>query len=361
YDRAEERRVEILKSNGFNAIRCAHNPPSPAFLEACDRLGMLVIDEAFDMWRQGKNVDDYHLYFDDWWQKDIESMVYRDRNHPSVIMWSIGNEIPNRDKPEVAAVAKKLADHIRSVEPTRAITCGVNGIEENKDPFFSALDVAGYNYGKDKYESDHQRLPKRVMFATESLPFEAFDYWAGVTDHDWVIGDFVWTAFDYIGEASLGWLGYPQKANFYPWNLAYCGDIDICGWKRPQSYYRDALWKKDQLSLFVKPPKPSYDTNANKASWSHWEWRDAVSDWNWKGYEKKPLQVEIYSSCEEVELFLNGRSLGRKETNRSNKFMAIWEVPYQAGMLKAVGYTGNQQKAVAELHTAGKPVQIKLK
>jgi beta-galactosidase len=196
------------------------------------------------------------------------------------------------------------------------------------------------------------------MFATESLPLEAFDYWMGVIDHPWVIGDFVWTSFDYIGEASLGWRGYKQYQNFFPWNLAFCGDIDICGWKRPQSYYRDALWKKNQLSLFVKPPTPSYEINTDKVSWSHWEWHDVVASWNWEGNENKPFEVEVYSSCPEVELFLNGKSLGRKRSDRSTKFTAIYKVPYQPGELKAIGYDDKKQVAAAELSTAAKPARL---
>ena len=360
YDRAEERKVALLKAAGYNAIRCAHNPPSPAFLDACDRLGMLVIDEAFDTWEDQKNPEDYHLYFDKWWQRDVESMVHRDRNHPSIIMWSTGNEIPNRQKPEVARVAKMLSDYIRSLDGTRFITCGVNGIAEDKDAFLSTLDIAGYNYARDKYVPDHQRVPQRMIIATESFPLEVFDYWMDVEDHSWVLGDFVWTSFDYIGEASIGWLGYWQQQGFYPWNLAYCGDIDICGWKRPQSYYRDVLWKGDQLSLFVKPPQPSFAINPDKVDWSHWEWHDVVAHWNWKGNEGKPLEVNVYSSCEEVELFLDGRSLGRKPVNRSNKFTAVWQVPYQAGTLKAIGYRKNKVVNTAVLTTAGEPTQVKL-
>jgi beta-galactosidase len=360
YDRAEERKVELLKAAGYNAIRCSHNPPSPAFLDACDRLGMLVIDEAFDTWQDQKNPEDYHLYFDKWWQRDVESMVYRDRNHPSIIMWSTGNEIPNREKPAVARIAKMLSDHIRSLDSTRFITCGVNGIAEDKDAFLSTLDIAGYNYARDKYVADHQRVPQRVIIATESFPLEAFNYWMEVEDHPWVAGDFVWTAFDYIGEASIGWLGYWQHQGFYPWNLAYCGDIDICGWKRPQSYYRDVLWKKDQLSLFVKPPQPSFPVNPAKVDWSHWEWHDVVADWNWKGNEGKLLDVNVYSSCEQVELFLNNRSLGRKAVSRSNQFTAVWQVPYEPGVLKAVGYKKNKAVNTAMLTTAGEPTQVKL-
>jgi beta-galactosidase len=367
YDRAEERRVELLKAAGFNAIRSAHNPPSPAFLNACDRLGMLVLDETFDMWNYGKNPADYHLYFKDWWQRDVESMVFRDRNHPSVFLWSIGNEIPERATPEGVQTAQMLRDYIKTLDPTRAITSAVNSLQPDKDPYFAVLDVAGYNYAfggdhntQSLHEVDHQRVPQRVIVGTESYPLEAFGAWMEVVDHPYVIGDFVWTAFDYIGEASIGWRGYWQYANFYPWNLAYCGDIDICGWKRPQSFYRDALWKENQLSIFVKPPKPSFEPNPARESWSKWHWDDVVADWNWKGTEGKALQVNVYSSCDEVELFLNGKSLGRKPTNRSTKYLALFDVPYQAGTLKAVGYRNGQQINTAELSTATEPSQVKL-
>jgi beta-galactosidase len=367
YDRAEERRVEILKASGYNAIRSSHNPPSPSFLDACDRLGMLVIDESFDMWNEQKNPFDYHLYFNDWWKKDLESMVLRDRNHPSVIMWSIGNEIPNRHKPEVVEIAKMSGDYIRSIDPTRPITSAVNDLKPDKDPYFATLDVAGYNYAsggdhnqKSLYETDHNRVPERIMSGTESYPLEAFGSWMEVVDHPYVIGDFVWTAFDYIGEASIGWRGYFQKQNFFPWNLAYCGDIDICGWKRPQSWYRDALWKENQVSIWVTPPQPSFELNPERQSWSKWHWTDVVDDWNWKGSEGKALEVNVYSSCEQVELFLNDKSLGKKLTNRSTEYKAGWQVPYQPGTLKAVGFKGKKQVNVSELHTAGEIAQIRL-
>ncbi|MEP7107097.1 MAG: sugar-binding domain-containing protein [Ferruginibacter sp.] len=368
YDRAEERKVELLKASGYNAIRCSHNPPSPAFLQACDQLGMLIIEEAFDMWNHGKNPYDYHLFFKDWWKKDIESMVSRDRNHPSVIMWSIGNEIPERGNAEGAATAKLLADFIKKLDSTRAITSAVNGLNEDKDPYFAELDVAGYNYAaggdhlkKGVYAADHTRLPKRIMYGAESYPLEAFDSWMDVIDNPYVIGDFVWTAFDYIGEASIGWLGYSQNQNFYPWNLAFCGDIDICGWKRPQSYYRDALWKEGQIALFVTPPVPSFELNPKRQTWSKWHWLDAVSNWNWAGYENKQLEVTIYSSCTQAELFLNGKSQGKKLTDRSTSFMASWQVPYQQGVLKAVGYNAkNKIINSAVLASAEPAVNIKL-
>lgn len=367
YDRAEERRVELLKASGFNAIRCAHNPPSPAFLDACDRLGMLVMDEAFDMWRIGNNPYDYHLWFDEWWQKDIESMVLRDRNHPSVILWSIGNEIKNMESPEVIEVAGMLGNYVRKLDSTRLVTAAVNGLRPQKDPFFAQLDVCGYNYAaggdhlkKDIYAEDHERLPERIMFGSESYPLEAFAAWMPVENNSSVIGDFVWTAFDYIGEASIGWRGYWQDSHLFPWTLAYCGDIDICGWKRPQSFYRDALWKENQVSVFVKPDEPSFPINPDKQSWSKWNWHDVVADWNWKGFENRLFEVTVYSSCETAELFLNGKTLGKKETGKPSQFTAKWEVPYQPGELKAVGYRDGKTVATSTLRTSGETKRIKL-
>jgi beta-galactosidase len=235
----------------------------------------------------------------------------------------------------------------------------VNGLNPAKDPFFETLDVGGYNYGsggggiRDSiFAFDHKRIPSRIMIQTESYPIEAFRSWMDVIDNPWLLGDFIWTAFDYIGEASIGWRGYLQNQDFFPWNLAFCGDIDICGWKRPQSYYRDVLWKEDQLSLFVKPPKPSFEENPKRESWSKWNWYDAVADWNWMGYENQPLEVSVYSSCEEVELFLNNSSLGKKKTNRTTE--------YKAGEIKAIGYRRRKKVNSAILKTAGDVSSIKL-
>jgi len=282
-------------------------------------------------------------------------------------LWSIGNEIPGMDSPEVLKTAQLLADFVHKSDPSRLVTAAVNGLNPGKDPFFAALDIAGYNYGSggdhnknNIFEIDHTRVPSRIMVQTESYPLEAFKSWMDVTDHTWLVGDFVWTAIDYIGEASIGWRGYFQEQKFYSWNLAFCGDIDICGWKRPQSFYRDALWMTNQLSMFVKPPKPSFEENPNRESWSKWHWLDAVADWNWNGYENTPLEVSVYSSCEEVELFLNNKSLGKKKTDRATEFKAIWNIPYQAGELKTIGYTGKKQVNTSVLRTANKPSQIKL-
>ena len=202
----------------------------------------------------------------------MESMVFRDRNHPSVILWSIGNEIPGREKQEVIDLAKQSGDYIRYLTRRDRSLRQLIISYSIQDAYFSALDVAGYNYAsggdhnqKNIYETDHERQPKRVMVGTESYPLEAFGSWMDVIDHTYVIGDFVWTAFDYIGEASIGWRGYFQKQDFFPWNLAFCGDLDICGWKRPQSYYRDVLWNMNRLSIWVTPPQPSFALNPERA------------------------------------------------------------------------------------------------
>jgi beta-galactosidase len=210
-DRAEERRVEILKAAGYNAIRTSHNPPSPAFLDAADRLGLLVIDEAFDMWERPKNPQDYARFFKDWWAPDLAAMVRRDRNHPSVVLWSIGNEVNERADPSGLEIARRLIAGVKRDDATRMITNAICGFWDHKDrpwvdtdPAFALLDVGGYNYQWKEYEKDHARFPQRVMAGTESTTLEAFDYWGLVEKLPYVIGDFVWTGFDYLGESGLG-------------------------------------------------------------------------------------------------------------------------------------------------------------
>jgi beta-galactosidase len=360
-DRAEERKVELLRAAGFNAIRMAHNPPSTAMLDACDRLGMLVIDEAFDVWRYGHFSGDYSSRFNSLWRSDLESMILRDHNHPSIIMWSIGNEIRNSDTKEIADICGKLADFIRSVDSTRPVTAAVNSVNDLKDPYFSHLDVCGYNYCQGLYVPDHERLPGRIMFCSESYASEAYDYWQGVKEYPWVIGDFVWTAFDHIGEASIGWRGYPQNPDFFPWNLAYCGDFDICGNRRPQSYFRQTLWdEKPVLNLFATPPVPSFPRNPAKEYWSVWDWPDAIDSWNFNGYENRPIKISAYSNCDEVELFLNGISLGRKANGKEAKNILEWMVPYQPGELKALGFDNGKTVDTAWLRTANAPAAITL-
>lgn len=360
YDRAEERKVELLKEAGFNAIRFAHNPPSNVILNTCDRLGILAINESFDVWNTQHFDNDYASVFFKLWRSDMEAMVKRDRNHPSIIMWSIGNEIKNTETPEVAAICDSLGTFVRNLDPTRPVTAGVHKISDEKDEFLSHLDVSGYNYSRKRYVSDHERHPDRIMYGSESYAIQAYDYWQDVLKYPWVIGDFVWTAFDYIGEASIGWRGYPQNQDFYPWNLAYCGDIDVFGLQRPQSYYRQTLWNKNPIvKVFVEPPVPTFPLNPEKASWSIWDWPDVVESWNFEGYELKELKVTAYSNCEEVELFINGRSLGKKPN--TNKNMFSWQVVYNAGELTAIAFKGGQKVDSFVLRTAEKPGEIILK
>jgi beta-galactosidase len=361
FDRAEERRVEIMKASGFNAIRTAHNPPSPAFLDACDRIGMLVVDEAFDQWQVEKNPQDYHVYFYDWWKKDLESMVLRDRNHPSVILWSTGNEIMGKHLEETIGWSAKLADYIRTLDPTRAVTNAVQiWRQENWDSlsrFMAPLDVVGYNYHPEKYIPDHEKHPGRIIFCSESNPSRAFEFWMPVLDLPWVFGDFVWTSYDYLGEASIGWHTF-YKSDLYPWTQAFCGDIDLLGDKRPQSFYRDVLWQKgSRVSLFIHNPVPSF---AEPGGTRWWGWDDVYPAWTWKGYEGQTMKVDVYSSCEQVELFLNGESLGKKPAGRNTEFRASWNVAYEPGVLLAKGYMGNTVAAENVLKTAGEPSAIRL-
>ena len=360
FDRAEERKVALHKANGYNAIRCAHNPPAPAFLDACDRLGILVIDEAFDCWRQGKNPGDYHVAFDDWWQRDLDNMVLRDRNHPSIILWSIGNEIIERDgRGGGAQIAKQLADRVREVDPTRPVTAAICGVWDaqrtwqDMDPVFSALDVGGYNYQLAEYRADHERLPERMMVGTESMALDAFDHWMSVEENSYVLGDFIWTSLDYLGESGIGRVYFEdEKFAFlgdYPWHQANCGDLDLCGFKRPQSYYRDILWKTG-APLYIGVHTPVPEGKVQKLT--RWGWPDVHPSWTWPGEENHDFQVSVYSACDQVELFLNNRSLGLQPSGKAEKFTATFNVPYEPGELKAVGINGGKPAAEISLHTA---------
>lgn len=367
YARSEERKVEIHKASGFNAIRCAHNPPAPAFLDACDRLGMLVIDEAFDCWREGKNHGDYHVVFDDWWQRDIEAMVTRDRNHPSIIIWSIGNEVLERDgRGGGFEISRLLAEHIRSLDPTRPVTAAIcsswsGGDWEKMDGSFATLDVGGYNYQWEHYRSDHERLPDRIMMGTESFPLEAFENWMRVVEEPYIIGDFVWTSLDYLGESGIGRVHFDgDSAPFlggYPWHQANCGDLDLCGFKRPQSYYRDILWHESpHLYIAVHPPAPE----GKIATISRWGWPDVWPDWNWSRREGEMFKVDVYANCDQVELILNQISLGIKPCTREEKFTVSFEVAYQPGELCAVGYRNGKPVAEHMLMTTRAPARIHL-
>lgn len=369
FDRAEERRVELLKAAGFNAIRTSHNPPSPTFLDVCDRLGMLVMDEAFDGWAQKKVQHDYSRFFHDWWQRDLDAMVLRDRNHPSIVMWSIGNEVYERGNEKGARIAQMLSGRIRELDSTRPIAIGLNGLGESGDwtqidPVFATVDVAGYNYEIQRHAEDNVRLPSRVMVVTESYQSEPFLTWAAANDHPYVIGDFVWSALDYLGEAGIGRV-FPSdepvvphwEGSHYPWHGAYCGDLDITGWRKPVSHYRNIIWDRgEKLYAAVLAPTP----DGKPWNLSLWSTPPALPSWTWPGHEGKELQVEIYSRHEAVRLYLNDRLLGEKPTTRSEEFKATFAVPYAPGTLKAVGMQGGEEVETFVLTTAGDASQIRL-
>ena len=367
-DRAEERRVEILEAAGYNAIRTSHNPPSPAFLDAADRLGLLVIDEAFDVWERPKNPQDYHRFFKDWWARDLAAMVRRDRNHPSVVLWSIGNEVNERADPSGLEIAKRLIAGVRKDDPTRPVTNAICSFWDHKDrawtdtdPAFALLDVGGYNYMWKEYERDHARAPSRVMAGTESTTLEAFDYWSLVEKLPYVIGDFVWTGIDYLGESGLGraFIEGEEPGEFtapWPWHIAGSGDIDILGERKPQSYYREAMWRPGVLALAVHRPIPE----GKKEKVLMWGWPLVESHWNWPGQEGKPLKVAVYSSCEKVTLELNGTRVGEKPTTKAERRQNAFEVPYAPGTLAATCTGAGDPKSRVELATAGAPARLRL-
>ncbi len=367
FEKAEYRRVLKMKENGFNAIRCAHNPPSEAFLRACDEVGILVMDESFDHWQKPKNDQDYHLYFDDWWERDLESMVLRDRNHPSIIIWSIGNEIKERADSSGLEIARNLKSKIKELDSTRPITQAICSFWDNPgltwddtEAAFAQMDVHGYNYQWKRYESDHEKFPERIMIGTESVAQDAFENWEMVEKHPYVIGDFVWTGMDYLGESGIGMSRLDnENISFlppWPWYNANCGDVSVLGYKKPQMYFRDVVWRNSELEMLVHSPIPS----GRKEIVSFWGWPDEWKNWNWQGNEGKPLQVAIYTRCDQVQLELNGQVIGRKNVTEKDSLKLYFTVPYQPGELVAIGYKNGTETVRQSLKTAGKPAVLKI-
>ncbi|HUB91689.1 MAG TPA: glycoside hydrolase family 2 TIM barrel-domain containing protein [Dyella sp.] len=365
---ADARKVALMKAAGYNAIRSAHNPASQATLNAADEVGMLVIDEAFDMWNVSKTPMDYARFFKQDWRQDLDSLVISGRNHPSVLFWSIGNEIPEQGTPLGVEIGRKLAERVRALDPSRPITEAISVDTPHIADQFAILDVAGYNYNEPLFVRDHQTYPQRVMLTTESTPKSAFTYRRAAETMPWVIGDFVWTAVDYLGETGIGWMGYSQdwqKLGPYPWHLAYCGEIDATGRKRPAAYYREVIWKTgiDPISMFVQQPAGTEDLpdrHMFTVTQPHTDWSldDVHPSWTWPGQEGKPLNVVVYSEFPEVEVFLNGKSLGRKAVNVDTEYKATYAVPYRAGRLVAVGYQDGHAAGQWTLRTAGKPASV---
>jgi len=368
---AEYRRVKRMKENGYNAIRTSHNPPSVSFLKACDELGMLVINESFDHWVKPKRPRDYSNYFEEWHIRDVKAMVLRDRNHPSVVMWSFGNEVQERADPAGVEIGKTLVNAIREVDASRPVTQAVCGFWDNpgkewdySEGAFSMLDIGGYNYQFLNYEPDHSKFPERMIYGAESVPQHAWENWELVKRHPYVIGDFVWTGMDYIGESGIGhsYLADKQatsQGSFlkpWPWYISWCGDIDILGNKKPQSYYRDVLWGESNLEILVSTPVPEL----KESRISYWGWHDELRHWNWEGHEGEELEVKVYSSYPEVKLELNGREIGVVQIDSLDKFIAQFNLTYEPGELKATGIRGGEEFETVALKTAETATQLVL-
>jgi beta-galactosidase len=382
-DRAEERKIELLKKAGYNAIRCSHNPPSPYLLEACDSLGMLVIDEAFDMWEKPKNRDDYSVYFKDNWKKDVESMVLRDRNHPSIIMWSIGNEIPEAGDTSGFRIARALNAAIRDLDQTRGVTeamvdfAGMSGGKSDWDdraPHMALFEAVGYNYGYTKYEQDHQKFPERVIFASESMPPFALENWQKVEKLPYVFGDFTWTAMDYLGEAGVGIprlidtevmnrnpganvMGLFFARESWPVFNDFQGDLDLIGNPKAPYYYRHVVWRESKIEMLVH--RPILQGKSEIAS--PWGFPDELKSWTWPGHENEKLQIHVYTRSKLVRLELNGKVVGEQKVDGESSITATFEVPYVAGTLTARCFDGKGTEIASEtIKTTGEPATIRL-
>ncbi|MEV6544079.1 glycoside hydrolase family 2 TIM barrel-domain containing protein [Streptomyces sp. NPDC051665] len=415
FARAEERRVQLLKDAGFNALRMSHHPMSKAMLDACDRLGMLVVDEAFDVWTSGKSEFDYSLDFPEWWERDIEAMVAKDFNHPSVIVYSIGNEIPETGTPSGAARGRELAAKVRSLDHTRYVTNAVNGmlavmselgrlrrrsqakaehaadqgeaedkgintlmadagdmmnaisasglVTEKTAESFAVLDIAGMNYAEARYALDHDLFPNRVILGTETFPTRIDGNWRLVEQLGHVIGDFTWTGWDYLGEVGIGRPQYltpdtPRPAHTapYPYLLAGCGDLDITGHRRPASYYREIVFGlRTQPYIAVRRPEHHGRTWAG----TPWAWSDTVATWTWPGSEGEPVTIEVYGDADEVELLVNTRSSGRRPVGEEHRFRTEFETSYEPGELLAIAYRDGAETGRTVLRTATGTVRLR--
>lgn len=376
-ERVWERRLEALKAMGCNAIRSSHYPPAPEFLDLCDRMGLLVMDELCDEWRMGKFAYGYHEHFDAWHEADLLSMLHRDRNHPSIVIWSVGNEIPEQTWPEGVATLRRLVEIVHAEDPSRPVTSGCDNISAPTPttlPFLDLLDVVGYNYVDRWYEHqelyygpDRHRFPRRRMIGSEnvSVPGIRGDYtlepargwwgayttrmiaaeqlWKFTAMHDYVAGDFMWTGIDYLGETR-----WPHKHSSF-------GVIDLCGFPKDGYYFYQSQWAKAPM-LYLAP------------------------HWNWDGQQGRFIPVICYTNCETVELFLNGRSCGIKSYafprpgmeglawsprfNRPRPTTAdlhlAWDVPYEPGELVAVGRNGGEVVCEYRVETAGPPARLAL-
>ncbi|MBL9213862.1 MAG: DUF4982 domain-containing protein [Opitutaceae bacterium] len=344
FDHAEFRRAAVLKAAGFNAVRTARHPPSPAFLDACDRLGLLVIVELFDGWKEPKQPHDYGRDFDGWWRRDLDALLQRDRNHPSVVLWSLGHDPAERDAPAGADLARRLAARVRELDPTRPVTValGARGPETDwtaLDPVFAAVDVAGYDHALARHAADHARQPARVILGTAGGPAEIFAHWVAASEQPYVIGDFAAAAQDRLGGIDAAGPGFPRHG-------CTDGEVDAIGFRRPASHYRAIVWNRgERLYAAVRAPGPDGGLRES---------------WTWPGSEGRELEVEVYSRHEAVRLYLNDDLVGERPTTRAEEFRAVFTVPYAAGTLRAAGVAAGEEVQSFTLETAGAPAAIRL-
>lgn len=404
FQEAENRRVRKLKDAGFNAIRMSHHPISTALLRACDQYGMYVMDEAFDMWELAKNENDFHQYFEEEWLYVIEDMVSKDYNHPCVIMYSIGNEIHELGTSKGRKINRNLVEKVHSLDHTRAVTQAINGMtvlmdkldqviplvftqEELEERHIQlpitdindaltilldrtekmnaldlvtdllaevcgALDIVGYNYATGRYMQDHEMFQNRILMGSETFPSEINDNWAIIKKQPYILGDFTWTAWDYIGETGIGTIRYDCPPDFsvpYPCGLADTGDFDIIGQRKAISYYREAVWELDKQP-FIGVQNPVYF--GHQLSKTGWGFSDVISSWTWYGFENKFVHVEVYSSADEVELLINGQSYGRQPAGEAHAYKAIFDVVYTPGKIEAIAYKNGEIMTQGYLQTA---------
>lgn len=358
-DRAQERRVRLMKDTGFNAIRCSHNPPAREFLDACDRLGMLVIDESFDKWKFGY----YAEWYDDWWTKDLASMVIRDRNHPSVVLWSVGNETMEQGDKTGAGAARlaALRAECERLDPSRKVavtTAPDYNRTFDKNGFNAAVEVVGYNYQEPFFDSDHAQFPDRIIYGSEVFPYYSAgrermrEYiernpWYDYASRDFIFGYFMWAAIDYWGESS----GWPSKG----WPT---GIYDVCMREKPSAGFFRAVWKEDPVvRLAVEDPSLPLDRGKDM-----WTWPLLASHWNFPRHDNPQMvELDVFTNCDEVELFVNDVSLGRRRTADFPNNTIKWRTPYKPGSVVARGYRDGVEVAVDELRTAGDAVAIRLR
>ena len=372
FDAAEIRKVRLMKRAGFNLVRTSHNPATRAFLDACDSLGLMVIDEMYDGWYTEKTRGDHHLEIDSTYREDFRDFVTADRNHPCIICWSIGNEVMERKDIRVIHTARKFKNEVLRWDDTRPVTealCTWDDDWEIFDPHAEVLDIVGYNYLMFKHAEDHIRCPERVMWQTESFPRDAFAGWTYVHDFPYVIGDIVWTGLDYIGESGIGqfyYEGEPEGEHYlglhFPFHGAWCGDVDITGWRKPVSHYRDMLYNVEEgdcsnIYLAVREPD-AYKGKISTTSWSVWP---TWESWNFPGWEGKEVEVEICTKAPAVNLYLNNQLVATREVSRATEYKAVIAVPYAPGSIRAVAVdAGGHEHASSSLVSPDEPYCIRL-